>query len=240
MGTKFTGKYQMLSFEKPDAAIDEEEYRQISENIQIMTVYAEVNAFELSNIEFFSNNKIAVKLVGEEDVVWGSYTLEENSIKIVDNEGEEIATFSIDDDLLVLEHPSVKLIYGNTPPPVKNEMNSDKKFIGKYYTLAVEKAYDSTSDEDFKEFQDMIDMFTEQTGTKAYELNTLEFFEDNRIKANFMGSAEVEGKYVVKGNTIYAFEDDGYSIALLNIESDTLSMIRRSTKLIFCATQPQP
>ena len=235
MCTDFIGKYYFLGLEKLNDDVIEDEYQEVLQKIDFMAVYAGVNNWELSIFEFFADNKIKAKLIDEEDIIDGTYTLEGNTIHVFDIEGNEILTLSVNNDTLILENEAGLLVYSKTPPKVEEVVTVDREFSGKYYMISIEKV---RSSDDFSIVMDMMESMSINSGKNIYELNTLEFFDGNRIKANFMGSDEVEGKYVIKGNSIYAFEDDGYSIALLKVEGDTLTMVNVYGKITFGTTPP--
>ena len=235
MCTDFIGKYYFLGLEKLNDDVIEEAYQEVLQKIDFMAIYAGVNNWELSTLEFSEGNKAKVKLIGENEIIDGTYRLEGNTIHVVDIEGTEILTLSVNNDTLTLENEAGLLVYGNTPPKIEEAVNIDREFVGKYYMISIEKA---RSSDDFSIVMDMMESMCVHNGKNIYELNTLEFFDGNRIKANFMGSDEVEGRYVIKGNSIYAFEDDGYPIALLDVQGDTLTMVNVYGKITFGATPP--
>ena len=233
--TDFIGKYYFLGLEKLNDDVIEEDYQEILQKIDFMAVTSGIDSWELSTFEFLEDNKAKAKLIGENEIIDGMYRLEGNTIHVFDIEGTEILTLSVNNDTLILENEAGLLVYGNTPPPVEEVVNIDKKFDGKYYMVSLEKV---KSTDDFSQIMSMMEEMSELSGKNIYELNTLEFFDGNRIKANFMGSEEVEGTYIIKGNSIYAFEDDGYSIALLKIEGDTLTMVNYMGKITFGTAPP--
>ena len=238
MSTELVGKYYLAAIDKPDPSMSELQFSEIRVKLETMAVIAGINTWELSIIELLADNKILAKLIYDEEVFEGTYKVEGNTVTAVDNQGDEIASLLIEGDSLVIEDEAARLIYSTTQPPAEDEIIIDNSYKGKYYMVSIEKTADEIDEEGFEQLRDMmIGIMSEHIGIDEDNVNTFEFFDGNKIKARFAGNEEVEGKYVLKGDYIYAFEDDEYPIAKLGIEGSVLTMLTIYGKMTF-STEP--
>ena len=119
MNKNFTGKYYMVMFEMPEGT-GEEEHQQALQMLEAMAESADTNTWELNTVEFFDDTRTNVKLMFDGSVSECTYTIEENKIKVVDAEGDEIMRLFAAGDTLVHEKEGFgKLIFSKTPPAQK-------------------------------------------------------------------------------------------------------------------------
>ena len=113
----YIGKYYMTSFVAPEG-MSEEEFQQAQQFLDAFATSAGVNSWELNTVEFFEGNKAMVKLMFDGKIKECTYTLNGNTISVIDDEGDEVLNLLIDGDVLVSEKEDFegKMIYTKTTP----------------------------------------------------------------------------------------------------------------------------
>ena len=115
MEARFVGKYYMLSIEKANDSVSDEEFQYVLDTIETMSMHTGENVHELNTLEFTGGDRIKVHIMGSSEEE-GRFEVKEDEVHALDDDDYDIALFSIEGDTLTMITPLGKMRFGKTLP----------------------------------------------------------------------------------------------------------------------------